>query len=253
MNRNINRSSGTDLKIIIVGNSDTGKTSFANRWTKGEFTSVYKATIASEFSYKIYEIKGKYYRIQLWDIAGQDKSIKVTRVFCNDAHGVIVLSDVTKKRELKETLLWKNSISDCCKFLDGSELPMILVENKIDLLEGDIEQNIINTIKKGSSIDDYVNAGDYNSNSLSKSNGTIDINTNITNNNEFVGRFRTSVKNNINVNEAMSFLIEYIIEKLEKVSQEEINNIKKNRSNNITIDKDRRPSKVIEEKKKNCC
>jgi Ras-related protein Rab-7A len=64
------KSFGTDLKIIVVGNSGTGKTSFVNKWTKNNFSDVYKATIVSEFGYKIFEHDGKLYRIQLWDLAG---------------------------------------------------------------------------------------------------------------------------------------------------------------------------------------
>jgi small GTP-binding protein len=60
-----------DLKIIVVGNSGTGKTSFVNKWTKNTFSESYKATIVSEFGYKIFEFKGKFYRIQLWDLAGR--------------------------------------------------------------------------------------------------------------------------------------------------------------------------------------
>jgi len=59
-----------DLKLIVIGNSGTGKTSFVNKWTKNTFSDTYKATIVSEFGYKIFEFDGKFYRIQLWDLAG---------------------------------------------------------------------------------------------------------------------------------------------------------------------------------------
>lgn len=60
-----------DLKIVVVGSSGTGKTSFCKKWMDDEFTETYKATIMSEFSWKIIEYKGKYYKIQLWDIGGK--------------------------------------------------------------------------------------------------------------------------------------------------------------------------------------
>jgi small GTP-binding protein len=63
-----------DLKIIVVGNSGTGKTSFVNKWTKNTFSEHYKATIVSEFGYKIFELNGKFYRIQLWDLAGKERT-----------------------------------------------------------------------------------------------------------------------------------------------------------------------------------
>lgn len=61
---------GNDLKIIVIGNAGTGKTSFVNKWTKNTFNDVYRATIVSEFGYKIFNHNGKFYRIQLWDLAG---------------------------------------------------------------------------------------------------------------------------------------------------------------------------------------
>lgn len=62
---------GNDLKIVVIGNAGTGKISFVNKWTKNAFSDNYKATIISEFGYKIFELNGKLYRIQLWDLAGK--------------------------------------------------------------------------------------------------------------------------------------------------------------------------------------
>ena len=70
-----------DLKIIVTGNSMTGKTIFVNKYSKNIFSDVYKATIVSEFGFKIYEKDGKLYRIQLWDLAGQDKNTMVAKIF----------------------------------------------------------------------------------------------------------------------------------------------------------------------------
>ena len=85
----------SDLKIIVIGTSGTGKTSFVNKWTKNIFSDTYKATIVSEFGFKIFEDGGKLYRIQLWDLAGQDKNAMVTKIFAKDAHGCVVMADAT--------------------------------------------------------------------------------------------------------------------------------------------------------------
>ena len=84
-----------DLKIIVIGNSKVGKTSFVNKWTKNQFSDTYKATIISEFGFKIFENEGKFYRIQLWDLAGKDKNPKITKIFAKDSHGCVVISDAT--------------------------------------------------------------------------------------------------------------------------------------------------------------
>ena len=83
-----------DIKIIVVGNSGTGKTSFVNKWIKDTFDETYKATIVSEFSFKVVDYKDKSYKIQLWDLAGMDQNICITKIFSKDSHGCIVVSVV---------------------------------------------------------------------------------------------------------------------------------------------------------------
>ena len=92
----------SDLKIIVIGTSGTGKTSFVNKWTKNIFSDTSKATIVSEFGFKIFEENGKLYRIQLWDLAGQDKNAMVTKIFAKDAHGCVVMSDATNSQTREE-------------------------------------------------------------------------------------------------------------------------------------------------------
>ena len=181
----------TDLKILVVGHSGTGKTSFVKRWTKNEFQDIYQATIVSEFGFKIHESKGKYYRIQLWDIGGQDKSPAMAKIFSRDSHGCVVISDSTNIKTLEDTLNWQKLVSDEAKFLDGGKLPFVLVQNKVDLIENrDKFEKIEEETKKISEF------------------------------NQYEKYFMTSVKQNVNVEEAMTFLIENIIERLEKYAGE---------------------------------
>ena len=97
-----NNNTKNEIKIIVIGDSATGKTSFVNKWTKDTFSEQYKATIVSEFSFKVYEYKGKLYRIQLWDLAGQDKNTCITKIFSKNADGCIILCDITNKESIQE-------------------------------------------------------------------------------------------------------------------------------------------------------
>ena len=195
------------LKIVIVGNSGTGKTSFCNRWMKDTFTNDYKATVLSDFSYKIYEYKGNYYKIQFWDIAGQDKNIYTSKVFSKGAHGCIVVSDITNEETLQKTLLWKKAIDENTEFIDGEKIPTILIQNKIDLISD---------------------------NDISENNEDID---NFCKNNKFTNYFRTSCKDGRNVNESMDYLLSVIIDKIEDYSKN---------NNNSPFDDDKRTSIVIQ-------
>jgi small GTP-binding protein len=177
----------TDLKILVVGHTGTGKTSYVKRWTGNEYKDVYKPTIGSEFSFKIHESKGNFYRIQLWDIGGQDKSSSIAKIFARDSHGCVVISDSTRSETLKDTLNWKKIISDETSFVDGGILPFILVQNKVDLIQ---DREDFERIE----------------------NETKDI----CEKNCFEKYFMGSVKQNVNVDESMDYLIENIIDRMEK-------------------------------------
>ena len=189
-----------ELKIIVIGNSNTGKTSFVNKWTKGTFTDFYKATVVSEFSYKIFQYKDKFYRIQLWDLAGQDQNTHITKIFSKNSHGCIVLCDITNKDTLKDTLKWKESVDESTRFIDGEILPSVLVQNKIDLVEEE-------ALKDEEEIKKFAEE------------------------NKFIGYFRTSVKMGVGVDECMEFLISNILERIAKCSKEGENPLQTDRQN----------------------
>ena len=94
--------SKNDIKIIVIGHPGTGKTSFVNRWTKNTFSNTYNQTILSDFGFKIFEDDGKLYRIQIWDLDGQDKDGIFQKIFVKDTDGCIIMSDVTNIETRKE-------------------------------------------------------------------------------------------------------------------------------------------------------
>ena len=59
--------------MSIVGSSSVGKTTILNYIAKGEFVCDTIPTIGVDFMYIDREFDGKYYRIQLWDTAGQEQ------------------------------------------------------------------------------------------------------------------------------------------------------------------------------------
>ena len=195
----MNKNTKNELKIIVVGNSGTGKTSFVNKWIKDTFDETYKATIVSEFSYKIVDYKDKSYKIQLWDLAGMDQNICITKIFSKDSHGCIVVSDITDEKTLTECVKWKNTVDETTKFLDGTNIPSILIRNKVDLLENENNNNEEDKMKE------------------------------FCEKNQFLRCFITSAKTGTNIEEAMNFLISTIIDKMEKITTSGSNPFEKDR------------------------
>ena len=212
----------SDLKIIVLGKAGTGKTSFVNQWTKGTFNENYKATIVSEFGFKIFDDNGTSYRIQIWDLAGQDNNATVTKIFAKDSHGVVILSEANMKETRQQAIDWKNSVEEAASFMDGGKLPSILVENKADLLEDP-------------------NEGEEELNQFASDNG-------------FVGSFRTSAKTGMNVNESMTFLIKNIIKRMEDIQAKESKDVFTTERKNVNLDpKVHRTIALKKERKGNCC
>ena len=212
----------SELKIIVIGNSNTGKTSFVNKWTKGTFTDNYKATVVSEFSFKVFQFKDKYYRIQLWDLAKKKKNTHITKIFSKNSHGCIVLCDITNKETLNDTLKWKESVDESTRFIDGDIIPSVLVQNKIDL----VDEESLKDEEKIKKIEE---------------------------DNKYIGYFRTSVKMGVGVDECMEFLITNILERIAKCSVGGKNPLEKDRQNLVLEHK-----KIIDQNNPNkatggCC
>ena len=208
---------------MIIGSSGTGKTSFVQRWTKGEFSDEYKPTIINEFGFKIYESHDILFRVQLWDIGGQDKSASMAKIFARDSHGCLVFTDINSNESSDEIIKWKQIIDDESAFIDDGSIPFILIINKIDLIENDEEKfNKINEEFKH----------------ISEKYG-------------FLKYFLTSGKKNINVNESMTFLLENVIDRLQKYCNENNQVIGKQKRKDTVILKKNNEKKY--RKKEECC
>lgn len=201
---------GNDLKIILVGNASTGKTSIVDRYIKNIFINKKEATIAPNSLSKLIRKNNVIYRLHIWDIPGQDKSPALTSIFCKDSHGIIFCCDALVEQSRNDILTWIKSIKE---FIDISDLPMIIMENKCDLLGDENDYN------KG--IEELKSFSD---------------------NNNFLGAFRTSALNGYNVENAINFLVDDIINKIE--------NNKSNNTHNTSIILNETKE---EQKSKRCC
>lgn len=214
MKRKSIKNQNRDLKIIIVGDSGTGKTSFVNKYILNRFADTYQATIATQFSSKILEIDGITYRLQFWDIAGQDRSVTTTNIFCKNTNGVVLCCEINDKNTLNNTIIWKNSIE---QNIDVTNVPMIIIQNKCDLLGSELEYN----------------------------NGIEELKE-FTERNGIKNCFRTSAMTGFGIQESMEYLIQEII-KVTEFKENEYDN--ENRETVAISDKPR----TIRGKKNGCC
>jgi small GTP-binding protein len=126
------------FKILIVGESGVGKTSFVRRYVNGKFTTSYKATIAVDFANKSVDWND-HCRVDmfLWDLAGQERLGTQIQSYFRDTHGVIFVYDLERSEEQNRIKDWKRLLDEKCTLRDEPyAAPSILLVNKSDTLGG---------------------------------------------------------------------------------------------------------------------
>jgi len=125
------------IKILVVGDSGVGKTSILNQYCHSKFEQNVAPTIGCDFSYKVLnDYQGRTIRLQLWDIAGQERFHAVSKLYVRGALGCVIVADITSEDSLNSALRWRDVIEENADELAGEPIPLILIQNKIDLLEG---------------------------------------------------------------------------------------------------------------------
>jgi len=158
------------LKILVVGERACGKTTLIHRYVKNIFLDGMKMTVGVDFSTKTIEMDGSTYRLQLWDIAGQERFGHMCPMYYREADGAFVVYDVKEPATLELAARWKESLDQNLSD-DEYRLPVILIGNKSDLphetdakmLDGFCEQHgfirwFETSAKKNTGIDESVNA-----------------------------------------------------------------------------------------------
>ena len=121
------------IKLLVIGNSYSGKTSIVNRFVANKFDPNYKATVACDFSMKILKIEDTELRLQLWDLVGQDSRMGgINKLFCRGALGALVVADITSRESLDSAISWKEQVDTHVALKNGAPIPMILLVNKYD-------------------------------------------------------------------------------------------------------------------------
>eukprot|EP00756_Hemistasia_phaeocysticola_P021084 Hpha_TRINITY_DN15756_c4_g6::TRINITY_DN15756_c4_g6_i1::g.39940::m.39940/K07918/RAB32; Ras-related protein Rab-32 len=122
-------------KVLVVGDIGVGKSSLIKRYVHGMWTPDYRATVGVDFALKeIYDIAGNTtVRVQLWDIAGQERFKNLTRVYYKEAVGAVIVYDMSNDITLESTKKWKADIDHKVFLSDGAPIPCLLVANKADL------------------------------------------------------------------------------------------------------------------------
>ncbi|KRX37736.1 Ras-related protein Rab-27A [Trichinella nativa] len=126
------------IKLLALGDSAVGKTSFLNQYTNHIFQTNFVSTVGIDFFEKrvVYKSphhefgRGQRLLLQLWDTAGQERFRSLTTAFYRDAMGFLLFYDVTNEASFLNVRDWlaQLSVHSYCENPD-----FVLCANKADL------------------------------------------------------------------------------------------------------------------------
>ncbi|KAI5644495.1 ras family domain-containing protein [Phthorimaea operculella] len=119
----------TTLKILVIGESGVGKSSIILAYTTGDFNGQFPATIGVDYKVKTMEVNGVKVKLGIWDTAGQERYRTLTSSFYRDAHGAILVYDVSEPRTLEKLKEW---VEELQVYSTKKNIVCLVVGNKID-------------------------------------------------------------------------------------------------------------------------
>ncbi|XP_077607570.1 ras-related protein Rab-3C isoform X1 [Crocuta crocuta] len=117
------------FKLLIIGNSSVGKTSFLFRYADDSFTSAFVSTVGIDFKVKTVFKNEKRIKLQIWDTAGQERYRTITTAYYRGAMGFILMYDITNEESFNAVQDWSTQI----KTYSWDNAQVILVGNKCDM------------------------------------------------------------------------------------------------------------------------
>ncbi|VDI48954.1 Ras and EF-hand domain-containing protein [Mytilus galloprovincialis] len=126
------------FKVVFVGDSGVGKSSFIHRFCNDNFNPTFSATIGVDFQVKSLNLGGQSIVLQLWDTAGQERFRSITKQYFRKADGVVIMYDVNSEATYTNVRNWMESVQEGVE--EGTVV--LLVGNKTDIAETEADRAV---------------------------------------------------------------------------------------------------------------
>lgn len=121
------------MKFIVVGESGVGKSCLLHRFVRDRFRRGHDSTIGVDFDAReldVETVEGGTHpcKVQIWDTAGQESFLSLTRSYYRGAAGVLLVYDVTRRASFQQLDRWLADLRQTCPV----NVEVTIVGNKND-------------------------------------------------------------------------------------------------------------------------
>jgi small GTP-binding protein len=120
-----------DVKLVLVGNTNVGKTSIVQNAITGQFTADSSSTLGASYSTKSFQIESRVIRLQIWDTAGQEKYRGMTPMYYHNAQVALIVYSIVERETFEAVDNWLKSLKDNA----DPGILLFIVGNKTDLAD----------------------------------------------------------------------------------------------------------------------
>ena len=115
--------------ILVLGESKVGKSAYLQKYVYNIFKNTCPTIGLNYVGKYLYSSNEEKTKIQFIDISGNEKYQSLPFIFIRQAHGIILMYDITQKNTFNTISNWWKKILDS----KDKDFPSILIGNKCDL------------------------------------------------------------------------------------------------------------------------
>ena len=124
-----------EVKIVLLGNINVGKTSIASRYCKNSFNEHHINTIGGAYQQqKVVLSNGAIVKLHIWDTSGQERFRAMTNLYYRDAQVALLTYDITNEASFTGIEFW---IEELKYKVENENMILCLVGNKSDVNDED--------------------------------------------------------------------------------------------------------------------
>jgi small GTP-binding protein len=126
------------FKVVLLGNSGSGKTSVLNYALTGSPCALLQPTIGCNCSHRAFQTStGESVTLNIWDTAGQELYRSIVPIYVRDASAGLLVYDVTDHKSFVGLEYWVGMLDA----EPGDPILLYVLCNKIDLVDGQPERD----------------------------------------------------------------------------------------------------------------